>query len=231
MSTYKFLYMVGFTPWERMIQSPLITAQISALFDREEVGSEASHGKALDLGCGSGIWTVELAKRGWEVTGVDFVPKALRRAAQRADGAGADVRLVETDITKMRTADVGSGFRFLIDFGCFQDELTDEQRSAMSRAVTEVAASDANLLMIAWEPARRTFLPMGASQEDIESAYSDWRVVDTQEMDTSDAPGWVKKGRPRFYRLTRKVAQADVASLKNDRTSRVSARYCAGDVP
>ena len=26
MSTYKFLYMVGFTPWERMIESPAIRA-------------------------------------------------------------------------------------------------------------------------------------------------------------------------------------------------------------
>jgi SAM-dependent methyltransferase len=208
MSTYKFLYMVGFTPWERMIKSPAIREQISAMFDREEVGREASDGKALVLGCGSGIWTVELAKRGWEVTGVDFVPKALHRAAQRAEGAGVDVRLVEADITKLGTRDVGSGFRFLVDFGCFHDELTDEQRSAMGRAVTTVAASDANLLMIAWEPARRTFLPMGASREDIESAYSDWRLVDTEDMDTIDAPGYVKKANPRYYRLTRKVAQA-----------------------
>ena len=32
MSTYKFLYTVGFTPWERMIKSPAIREQISAMF-------------------------------------------------------------------------------------------------------------------------------------------------------------------------------------------------------
>ena len=47
MSTYKFLYTVGFTPWERMIKSPAIREQISAMFDREEVRREASDGRPL----------------------------------------------------------------------------------------------------------------------------------------------------------------------------------------
>lgn len=85
---YRMLYRVGFTPWERM--SELTAAeQIAALFAREEAGKEPPHGLVLDLGCGSGIWAVELAKRGWQVTGVDFVPKALRRARERAREAGA----------------------------------------------------------------------------------------------------------------------------------------------
>jgi methylase of polypeptide subunit release factors len=76
------LYAVGFTPWEQMAQPP-IADQIAGLYARVEEGRDPPYGSALDLGCGSGIWAVELARRGWRVTGVDIVPKALRRARER----------------------------------------------------------------------------------------------------------------------------------------------------
>ena len=98
---YKLLYGVGFTPWEQMAKAPSIVEQISALFDREEAGREPPYGRVLDLGCGSGIWAVKLAARGWQVTGVDFVPKALRRAGERAQEAGVEVRLIEGDVTAL----------------------------------------------------------------------------------------------------------------------------------
>ena len=66
------------------------TDKISELFDREESGREPPYGPALDLGTGSGIWGVLLAKRGWQVTGVDLVEKALRRARDRVTNAGVD---------------------------------------------------------------------------------------------------------------------------------------------
>jgi methylase of polypeptide subunit release factors len=113
---YRILYRVGFTPWERIAESPA-AQQIAALFAREEEGREPPHGRALDLGCGSGIWAVELAKRGWDVTGVDFVPKAIRRARERAAAAEVDVRLVEGDVTRLEEAGVGSGVSLLVDFG------------------------------------------------------------------------------------------------------------------
>ena len=72
---------------------------ISSLARRR--GDEAPYGTALDLGCGSGIWAVELARRGWQVTGVDFVPKALRRARARAKEAGVELRLLEGDVTSL----------------------------------------------------------------------------------------------------------------------------------
>jgi methylase of polypeptide subunit release factors len=95
---YKFQYLVGLTPWERMPSLP-IGEQAVALFDREERGKEPPYGRALDLGCGTGFWSVRLAQRGWKVTGVDIVPKAVRTARKRADGAGVQVRFVEGSIT------------------------------------------------------------------------------------------------------------------------------------
>ena len=200
---YRFLYAVGITPWEQMGREPQVVEQIAALFAHEEEGRQPPFGPALDLGCGSGIWAVELAQRGWQVTGLDFVPKALRRAADRARVAGVEIALVEGDVTRLREAPVGSGFRLLLDFGVFHDELTDDQRRAMGREVTAVAGSDATLLMTAFLPGRRGPLPRGASRADIEAAYPDWTVTDEQPMDVAGGPRWVQRAAPRFVRLRR----------------------------
>ena len=199
---YRMLYLVGFTPWERMARLPG-AERIGALFEREEAGGEPPHGPALDLGCGSGIWAVELARRGWQVTGVDFVPRAVQRARERAREAGVELRLVEGDVTKLREMGVGSGFRLLLDFGCFHDELTDAQRAAEGREATAVAAPDATLLLFAIRPGRRGPLPRGASREDIEAAFPGWEVVDEEAADVTGAPGWIRRAEPRFYRLRR----------------------------
>lgn len=109
-----------------------MTEQISAQLDREEEGRQPPYGRALDLGCGSGIGGIELAKRGWQVTGGDFVPKALRRARERARQAGVELRLVEGDVAELGATGVVPGFGLLLDFGLFHDELTDQQRAAMA---------------------------------------------------------------------------------------------------
>ncbi len=198
---YRILYRVGFTPWEGMVKSMPIVEQISALFAREEAGREPPYGQALDLGCGSGIWAVKLAARGWQVTGVDFVPKALRKARERAQDTGVEVRLIEGDVAALRATSVGSGFRFLLDFGLFHG-LTDEQREAMGAEVSAAAAPGATMLMLAWALGRRRLLPRGASRGDIEAAYPAWKVIDEEALvDEPRAPKYVQKADPRFHRL------------------------------
>ena len=197
---YRILYAVGFTPWEQLAETPA-ASQIASLLDREERERGGASGSLLDLGCGSGIWAVEFARRGWEVTGVDFVPKALRRARERAREAGVDPRLVQGDVTKLEEAGINSGFDLLVDFNCFHDELTDEERAAEGRGATAVAALGATLLMLAMKPARRGPLPRGASAEDIQTAFPGWELVDEIPADVEGAPGWVVRGEPRFYRL------------------------------
>lgn len=70
---YRLAYAVGFHPWEEALETPAFVETITRLFDDEERGREPPYGRALDLGTGSGIWGVELAKRGWQVTGIDVV--------------------------------------------------------------------------------------------------------------------------------------------------------------
>jgi len=197
---YRIAYQLGFTPWERATAHEAAT--ISAMFDREENERQRPYGRALDLGCGSGMQAVQLAKRGWQVTGVELVPKAFDAARRRARDTGVDVQFVRGDVTNLQTLGVGSGFQFVLDFGMFHG-LTDVQREAMGREVSAVAEPGATLLMIAWSPGRRWPLPRGASAEDIERAFPAWKVIGEDPANVSALPAALKNVNPRFYRLRR----------------------------
>jgi SAM-dependent methyltransferase len=114
---YGLAYALGFHPWEDLAEHPPFAEKLLELVAREEEGREPPYGRALDLGTGSAVWGVRLAQRGWSVTGVDIVPKTLERARERVEEVGAEVRLVQGDVTALRQADVGSGFRLVLDTG------------------------------------------------------------------------------------------------------------------
>lgn len=198
---YKFQYLVGMTPWERMTSLPS-GDQAIALLNREESGRKPPYGRALDLGCGTGVWSVCLAQRGWEVTGVDIVPKAVHAARERARRAGVEGRFVAGSVTALSAADVGSGYRLILDFGVVHG-LSPEQVRAVGREVTTVAAADATLLMYAVTPGRRGPLPRGLSRAEVEEAYVGWTVTDEEGFDTTRLPRMMQKAPPRWYRLRR----------------------------
>ncbi len=174
---YELAYAVGFHPWEHAIEEPGFVEAITRLFEDEERGRESPYGRALDLGTGSGIWGIELARRGWQVTGVDTVQRALRRARNRVGEAGVEMDLVHGDVTDLRAAGIDPGFRMVLDTGTFHG-LNRAQREAMGREVDAVAAPDATVLLLAWEPKRRGPLPRGATREEIEVAFPGWTVTD-----------------------------------------------------
>jgi SAM-dependent methyltransferase len=200
---YKTLYKIGFMPWEEGLAQPSIAEQITAMFDHEEAGREPPYGRVLDLGCGSGAHAVALAARGWRVTGIDIIPEALDRARNRADQAGVEVRFVHGDVTALRAAGVGAGFRLVLDFGTVHG-LMQTQRQAVGREVSAVTSPDATLLMLAFAPGSRGPLPRGMSRTDIEAAYPDWKVVDDTAQN-GELPWFLKrlKADPRWYRLRR----------------------------
>jgi ubiquinone/menaquinone biosynthesis C-methylase UbiE len=59
---------------------------------------------ALDVGCGTGFLSFELAARGCRVTGIDFAPAMLAEARRKAAELGASVGFVEGDAEQLRFA-------------------------------------------------------------------------------------------------------------------------------
>ena len=60
---------------------------------------------ALDVGCGTGFLSLELAGRGHRVTGIDFAPQMLAEARKKAAGQGVAVRFEEGDAEQLPFAE------------------------------------------------------------------------------------------------------------------------------
>ena len=137
------------------------------------------------------------------MTGVDNVPRALRRAHDRVRQARIEMRLVEGDVTKLRAAGVDSDYRLVLDTGTFHG-LKDHEREAMGREVSAVAAADATVLLIAW-PRRRRPLIRGVSRAEIEAAFPGWDVTDAGPLHFQAPKAIELLLRPdeRWYRLRR----------------------------
>lgn len=84
-------------------------------------------GRALDLGCGTGTNVITLAKNGWQVTGVDFVPKAIRIAKRKASLAGVNPEIRIGDVTRLDW--INGLFNLILDIGCYQSLDPDGMRT------------------------------------------------------------------------------------------------------
>jgi SAM-dependent methyltransferase len=101
--------------------------------------------RVLDLACGRGRHSVELARRGFRVTGVDLSPRSLGLAREAARAAEAEVELVCCD---MREIGYEEEFDAVINlftaFGYFED--SGEDRIVLERVARALVPGGAFLL-------------------------------------------------------------------------------------
>lgn len=71
----------------------------------------------LELGCGTGTNAVELARRGYTVTAVDYVPLAIELAREKARQANVTVDFRVADVTQ--ELELGGPFDIIFDRGLY----------------------------------------------------------------------------------------------------------------
>jgi SAM-dependent methyltransferase len=198
MNRFDVMYRLGFAPWERRD----VERTWKPLLDGP--GAPAP-GRALDVGCGSGRDAVYLAKRGWQVTGVDSAEAGLSAARQRAQREGVEVQWIRGDVSELGALDLSPGYDLLYDFGCMH-LLPDAARRGLARGLGELAAGTATLLIAAFMAGRRILLPRGIDERELLALLGDgWELQQRQSEVTDDMPPPIRRAQPTLYRLARRA--------------------------
>lgn len=149
--------------------------------------------RAIDLGCGTGTNVITLAQKGWRVTGVDFVPRAVEIARHKAQQAGVKVDLRVGDVTQLDG--IVGPFDLALDLGCFHS-LSEKGKGEYLRQLTRILAPGGIWFLYAFLASMRT--TPGLSPENFEQILACFRLVSYQD-------GVDRKNRPSSYFLFSKI--------------------------
>ena len=133
----------------------------------------------LDAGCGTGEHALFFAAHGHRVTGVDFVPEAIRRARRKAAERGLSVRFQVKDALTL--GDWGEQFASVIDSGLFH-VFSDDDRHRYVQGLARVVEPDGRLFLMCFsdeEPGEEG--PRRISRQELDEAFADgWEVESIQ---------------------------------------------------
>jgi len=171
-----------------------------------EICQRKTPGTALDIGCGAGTDSVFLASQGWDVTSLDFMPKALDYTQQRATEAGVTVTPVEADIT---TWEPPRQFDLVLDHGLLHN-MDPVRYPAYRECIMKALSTDGDFVLLHWHPlfpgqASGEVGPTRRSREEIKAFFA----PDLQERffareEFEDLPSMVGRGMTQAYYLFRR---------------------------
>ena len=124
--------------------------------------------RILDLPCGYGRHSIELAGRGFRMTGVDISETQVARAREKARAAGGHARFVVGDARALPVAGpFDAAINMFLSFGYFT---TDDENQAMLREIARVLRPGGRLLIDFWnrEHEIRLFQPTITEERDDE---------------------------------------------------------------
>lgn len=200
MSTHEKKTFLATYDWAKSWQD-LPWAHDDATLFLAEVCGRRKPGRALDIGCGAGTDSVYLARQGWQVTALDFMPKALEYTQERAREAGVSVTPVEADITEWTPP---QAYDLVLDHGLLHN-LDPVRYPAYRERVLKALAPDGDLVLLHWHPlfpgqGNGRMGPRRVSREDIQAFFA----PDLQERyfareEFEDLPDLVGGGMAQAY--------------------------------
>lgn len=178
----------------RYMENCFVTATLAEVDFLLGVLSIPDGGSILDMGCGTGRHSVELARRGYVVTGIDISAGMLAQAKTAAAEAGVKVEFIQSDATGFRSEKlfdaaicICEGAFGLSDF--HEDPI--EHDSAILENISAALKPGAGFLLTALNGFRQI---REHSQEDVDSGRFD-PITLTELVEEIDLPEGTKKVR------------------------------------
>jgi ubiquinone/menaquinone biosynthesis C-methylase UbiE len=150
--------------------------------------------RALDLGCGTGTNVLTLAQHGWQVTGIDYAPKAISIARRKIQSANISANLYVGDVTRLDG--IAGPFEFILDLGCFHG-LSDSEKKSYLVQLQKVCAPEGNWLLYGFFKPSDNVPGSGLVPQDIDQIQENFKLV-------SQKDGMDRRDRPSAYFLFRK---------------------------
>ena len=165
------MYAEGIPPWQIDRPQP----EVLQLIENGKFQSPV-----LDLGCGTGDNTIELARRGLVVKGLDAVLEALRRARQKTEQAGLKQSPEFILGDALRLAESGLKGKTVLDCALFHT-FSDEERETYIRGLEAVLSPRGRLHILSFsELETRQPGPRRLSLSEITGSFgAGWRVEDS----------------------------------------------------
>ena len=145
------------------------------LFDFIETHKPA---RAIDIGCGTGTNLITLAKAGWQVTGVDFAPRAIRLAKQKIKSSSTKADLHVRDATDLRG--INGPFEFALDIGCFHS-IHKAGKAKYLRELHRILAPNGLWLMYGFLKSDTLHTGTGLDQADLQLVSSTLTLVSRRD--------------------------------------------------
>lgn len=152
-------------------------------------------GSILDMGCGAGRHSVELAKRGYKVTGVDLSQGMLNEAEKSSKEAGVDIELIKANAAEYVSDKQFDGAICLCEGAfCLLSAADDhiERDLAILRNISNSLKPGSRFVLTVLNGLRKARL---YSQEDVEKGIFDPVTMTdkcTMDWDTSAGKGSVE---------------------------------------
>jgi ubiquinone/menaquinone biosynthesis C-methylase UbiE len=135
-------------------------------------------GRAIDIGCGTGTNVITLAQAGWEVTGVDFAPRAIKLAKQKVSRTGLQAELLIRDATRLQGID--GPFDLAFDLGCFHGIPQDGKTKYLEQLARVLAPGGFWLVYGFLKPAPEQ-AGTGLSETEIDRISTQWTLVSRRD--------------------------------------------------
>ena len=110
---FDLLYLFTDPPWDTGVSPP----ELLEFMENHPSSGSGRVQRAIDIGCGTGTNVITLAEAGWQVTGVDFAPHAIKVAKRKVRQADVQAELLVRDATKLEG--ISGPFDLALDMGCF----------------------------------------------------------------------------------------------------------------
>lgn len=149
-------------------------------------------GEVLDVGTGTGDNAILLASRGLQVTAVDFVPKALEIARQRAAATGAAIEFRLHDVLELPS--LGQQFDTVLDSAVLH-VFDDAARQRLLTGLKHVTKPGGKLVLLCFsdEMPEMEGGPRSLSEQEIRTAFADgWQIqrLERTRFQIAMEPGW-----------------------------------------